>query len=88
MRIMAWKISWSSEATRFLSKMEKTDARRLVKKIEDAAEDPRRYFSQLAGQDDYKLRVGDHRILVLLLHAETTIFIEKIGHRKNIYKKQ
>ena len=82
---MNWKISWSSEAVRFLSKMEKPEAQRIVKKLEEATADPQHYFSRLVGHDDYKLRVGDYRIIVLLLHSESTIFIEKVGHRKNIY---
>ncbi len=84
---MPWKISWSSDAYRFLTDLQKTDAQRIVKKLEQAAENPQHFLEELAGHDDYKLRVGDYRLVVLLLHNENTIFIEKIGHRKNVYKR-
>ncbi|MBI3588211.1 type II toxin-antitoxin system RelE/ParE family toxin [Candidatus Micrarchaeota archaeon] len=82
-----WRINWSSDAARFLSGMERGEARRIVAKLEAASREPQRHFSRLSGHDDYKLRVGDYRVIALLMHSEKTIFVEKISHRKNIYKK-
>ena len=84
---MPWKITLSSDALQFLSDLDKSEARRIGKKLEQTAENPQHFLEHLAGHEDYKLRVGDYRLVVLLLHNENTIFIEKIGHRKNIYKK-
>lgn len=67
--------------------MQTKDLQRIIEKLEKAAESPPHYFKRLTGADDYKLRVGDYRILVLLLHSKNTVFVEKIGHRKNVYKK-
>ena len=84
---MKWNIEWSSEALRALNKLEISVARRIVKKIEQSSVDPLKYFSRLSGFDDYKLRVGDYRVIALLLRSKKTIFVENLGHRKNIYKK-
>ena len=35
----------------------------------------------------WKLRVGDYRVIMSINTKERKIFIEKIGHRKEIYKK-
>lgn len=84
---MGWKIEFSDEALRELSNLDRKTAQQITKRIDEAAEDPYHYFSRLTGQDDYKLRAGDYRVVVLLLHSRQTVFIEKIGHRKNVYKR-
>lgn len=63
-------------------------ARRVMKKLEIAAKDPERYFRRLSGSTEYKLRIGDYRLLSLLLHGERRILIERIGHRATIYDRQ
>ncbi|OIO24962.1 hypothetical protein AUJ14_05280 [Candidatus Micrarchaeota archaeon CG1_02_55_22] len=83
---MAWEVSWSEEAAGFVSKLERSAAKRIVEKVEFASRDPSKYFSRLVGYDDYKLRVGDYRVIALLIHSEKKLFIEKVGHRKNVYK--
>jgi len=83
---MPWKISWSNEAIKELSKLDKKEAQRITRKLEQASENPHYFFSRLVGREDYKLRISDYRAIVLLLYSEKTIFVENIGHRKNIYK--
>ena len=83
---MAWALVWSVDAAVSLSKLEKRDARRIVEKLELAAKNPQHFLERLVGQDDYKLRVGQYRILCTLLHSKNAIFIEAMGHRKKIYK--
>jgi mRNA interferase RelE/StbE len=83
---MAWKILWSDQAFSEISKFDKESAVRIIQKIETASENPPRYFERLKGFDEFKLRVGDYRIIALLLHPSKTLFIETVGHRKNIYQ--
>ena len=85
---MPWKIRWSQEAALSMSGFDKKLAKRIFEKLEEASENPLHFFERLAGEEDYKLRVGDYRILVLLFHAQSLVFVEKIGHRKNVYKKK
>lgn len=84
---MAWRIEWSKEALRDMGRMEQGDARRLMKKLESSPESPQSHFERLSGHDDYKLRAGDLRAICLLTFQSQVIFVEKVGHRKNIYKK-
>ncbi|MEM3556167.1 MAG: type II toxin-antitoxin system RelE/ParE family toxin [Candidatus Micrarchaeia archaeon] len=81
-----WKIEYSAEALRDLHKLDKSTVKRIVKKLELAAQNPTRYFERLVGYEDYKLRVGDYRIIALLLHEKRIIYVEKVGHRRSIYK--
>lgn len=48
--------------------------------------DPYRFFERLKGRKDYKLRVGDYRIIADINKTEKKIEVTLIGHRKNIYK--
>jgi mRNA interferase RelE/StbE len=85
---MAWQIEWSDEATRDIVNLERDTAERIIRKLDQVTEDPYRYFERIVGSDEFKLRVGDYRVIVLLANNSKTIFIKKAGHRKNIYKKK
>ncbi len=84
---MKWEILFTEEAIRDLIKLDKSTSRRIVKKLEAASADPKRYLEKLVGREDYKLRVGDYRILVILNEKKHSLIVEKVGHRRNIYKR-
>jgi len=84
---MAWKLSWSTDAALFMSKLDQKEAQRISDKLESTLSNPNHFFRRLAGEDDCKLRIGDYRAIVLLLHSEETVFVEKVGHRKRVYKR-
>ncbi len=84
---MAWKLSWSTDSALFMSKLDRKEAQRISDKLESTLSNPNHFFRRLAGEDDCKLRIGDYRALVLLLHAEETVFVEKVDHRKRVYKR-
>lgn len=41
---------------------------------------------KLQGQDNYRLRVGDYRILYLVENADLVILVVAIGHRREVYR--
>lgn len=84
---MPWSIEWSIEAAKDLSKLEQADAKRIVKKIETTLSAPKRFWKRLSGFSEYKLRIGKYRVVAEFSEKKQNIFIEKVGHRKNIYKK-
>ena len=83
---MPWKIQWTHQALKDLDGLETRAAQRIIKKLERAAADPVRIFHRLVGCDDYKLRIGDYRLLAMLSHAAKTIIVERVGHRSRVYK--
>jgi len=85
---MPWRIQWTDQAIRDLSRLDRPVARRIVSKLEQAAREPLRFFSRLVGGDDYKLRVGDYRLLALLSHETMTILVERVDHRSRVYRRQ
>lgn len=74
------------KAIEFLEKLEKSLGQRIFKKIQSAKDDPFHFFKRLEGRTDYKLRVGDYRVIADINSENKRIEVTKIGHRKNIYK--
>jgi len=46
---------------------------------------PERDLSRLSGEDAYKLRVGDYRVIVDWDREKETVYVLTLGHRRNIY---
>ncbi len=75
------------KAKKQLLKLEKRVAEVILKKIYSIKESPLHYIERLEGIPSWKLRIGDYRAILSINTKEKIIFIEKIGHRKEIYKK-
>ncbi|VVB66490.1 ParE toxin of type II toxin-antitoxin system, parDE [Candidatus Gugararchaeum adminiculabundum] len=82
---LKWKLRWSPLAAREFSNLDRAVAIQITKKIEQAAQNPAHYFKRLVDREEYKLRIGDYRVIVFLNHSDNTVQIQRIGHRKNIY---
>lgn len=78
------QVIFDPEALEVLGKLEKGIAQRIWDKIMSTKENPSHYFERLAGRTDYKLRVGDYRVIADI--DTTSIHVTVIGHRKNIYQ--
>jgi mRNA interferase RelE/StbE len=83
---MAYRIVLSEDAVLELEGLDKISRNRIIKKLKLIAENPIQAFKHLSGRKEYKLRVGNHRLIAMILHNEKTVFIIAIGHRKDIYK--
>ena len=81
-----FKVVYSEEAVFQLKKLDNKIAKRILEKIEETTKNPLHFFSRLAGREEYKLRVGDYRIIADIMQKEKTVFIRSLGHRKKIYK--
>ena len=43
--------------------------------------------SRLAGRDDYRIRVGDHRVVYAIDDAERVVIVARIAHRREVYRR-
>ena len=84
---MTFKILYSEEAVSQLRKLDNAAAKRILDKLDATLENPAHFFERLAGRDEYKLRIGDYRVLARLLVNDNVVFVLSVGHRKNIYKR-
>ncbi len=63
------------------------DVGRIVERIQKLANDPYPEDAvRLKGRDEWRIRQGDYRILYIVEEQTVTVFIVKVGHRREVYK--
>ena len=80
-------VIYDEEALQNLEKLEKKNRKRIFERINSTKENPFHYFERLTARDEYKLRVGNYRVIADIDKRTKTISILFVDHRKNIYKK-
>jgi mRNA interferase RelE/StbE len=70
-----------------LRKLSKQVVERIAKAIDGLASDPTPLASRrMVGVDGYRLRVGDYRIIYTVEHKIVTVYVVRVGHRREIYR--
>ena len=75
-----------ASAAKELEATPKKDRTRLAARIGGLATTPRPGSEKLSGEEKYRIRQGDYRILYLIEDASSTVTIVKIGHRREVYR--
>ena len=89
---MTWIIELDPNAERELDKLERQQAKRILRFLFDRIanlEDPHSVGEALKGASFntlWKYRVGDYRIISHLEDTRSKIFVVKIGDRKEVYR--
>ena len=82
-----YKIFFKKSVEKDFKVIPKKDLVKILELIETLAEDPRTPgCEKLSGQHKYRLRQGRYRILYSVQDDELTIWVVKVGHRKDIYR--
>jgi mRNA interferase RelE/StbE len=42
---------------------------------------------KLAGRDDYRIRVGEYRIVYSVADEERVVIVARIAHRREVYRR-
>jgi len=83
----AYKIFFKRSVEKDFKTIPKKDLNRILDRIEKLAEDPRPSGSEkLTGQERYRVRQGLYRIVYSIQDNELTIWVVKVGHRKDVYR--
>ena len=78
-----------TSAERELRALPKEDRRRVVGRARGLAHNPRPPGNEkLSGQERYRIRQGDYRIVYAIDDEARTVEIVKIGHRREVYRKK
>ena len=88
---MAFRARLLDAAARDLARLDKPEARRIVRRINWLAANlgtvkPEALAGDLTGF--YKLRVGDFRVIYETLDTEQILLVHSIGHRREIYRRR
>jgi len=84
---LKFEVRYSEEAVLQMGNLEKALVVRIVRKISAVENDPFSYFERLQGRQEYKLRVGDYRVIANIDEGKRIVFIRTVGHRKNVYQR-
>ncbi|MDP2036544.1 MAG: type II toxin-antitoxin system RelE/ParE family toxin [Ignavibacteria bacterium] len=85
---MAYQIIIKPSAQKDLDKLPDKEVIRLASKIFLLSKNPRTIGTQkLTEQEVYRIRIGNYRVLYEIDDSAKSIFIFRIKHRKEVYKK-
>jgi mRNA interferase RelE/StbE len=66
----------------------KKERQQIINRIGQLSDNPRPPgCTKLSGYDRYRIRQGTYRIIYGIEDKELIVYVVKIGHRKDIYKK-
>lgn len=86
---MTYEVELSEVAKDFLRTVNKSDAKRIGKKIDNLAKNPRPPgVEKLSGEDNiYRIRSGDYRVIYQIHDKILYVLVLKVGNRKEVYRK-
>ena len=85
---MAYRVELKPSAAKALARLPRRDQRRVARKIDALAENPRPNAARkLSGADAlYRVRAGDYRILYQVQDDVLLVLVVRIGHRRDVYR--
>ena len=82
-----YKLIFKKSIAKDLRNIPKADIKRILKKIDALAVDPRgEGCTKLSGRDLYRVRQGLYRIVYEIRDKELIISVIKVSHRSDVYK--
>ena len=82
----SYRIVIKKSATKEIQGLQPSDRKRLIERIRALASDPRPPgCKKLSGQDKYRIRQGNFRILYQIIDDQLVIVVVKVGHRRDVY---
>ena len=83
----SYKIIVKKSVAKDLRSIPKKDIQRILAAIQNLADDPRPPQSKkLSGQERYRLRQGNYRILYSIEDEKLVVCVVKVGNRRDVYR--
>ena len=84
----SYSILLTRSAAKELERVSTKDRERIVTKIGGLAHNPRPVgVEKLSGDDKYRIRQGDYRILYEIVDAELIVTVVRVGNRREVYRR-
>ena len=84
----SYSVFVTHSARKELAGIPSRDRECLLARIGALADDPRPHgCEKLSLQDKYRVRQGDYRVVYTIQDAEVVVWVVKIGHRRDVYRK-
>lgn len=83
----AYRLLIKPSAAKELESIRQEDRRRVVRRIEGLATNPRPHgCEKLSGEDKYRVRQGNYRVIYLVNDNSREVIVFKVGHRREVYR--
>ena len=83
----SYSVSIKPSAAKELERLPRKDRRRIAQRVSALAGDPRPPgCEKLTGDDAYRVRQGNYRILYTIADDRLVVLVIKIGDRKAVYR--
>lgn len=84
---MKYEVRIVHAAEKEMDKLPSAIHARIGNKILSLEDNPRpRGVNKLSGREEYRLRVGDYRILYTIYDKNSVVVIFAVGHRREVYR--
>jgi mRNA interferase RelE/StbE len=85
--VAGYRILTKPSTVREIDALPKKERQRIVRKIQSLADEPRpRGCEKLSGEDKYRIRQGDYRIVYSISDRDLTVIVVKVAHRREVYR--
>jgi mRNA interferase RelE/StbE len=82
-----YEILFKESVWKDLKKVPKSDLKRILSRIEKLGDDPSPVgCEKLTGEELYRVRQGNYRIVYSIQDNELTVWVVNVGHRKDVYR--
>jgi mRNA interferase RelE/StbE len=82
-----YSIFFKDSVRKDLESIPNNDLQRIMARIANLAEDPRPVgCDKLSGQEKYRVRQGNYRIIYTIQDTELTVWVVKVGHRREVHR--
>ena len=84
----SYKITFKNSAEKDLRRVDKAQLKKVMAVIQELSSNPFPSNSRklVGSEKTYRVRIGDYRAVYIVNTAELEIEIQKIAHRKDIYR--
>jgi len=82
---LTYHVIFSDLALKQLRKLDRETGQRIISTLERIRIRPDAYVKKLVGDEGYRLRVGNYRVILDLDKEKLIILVLTIGQRRNVY---
>jgi len=85
----AYRVFFKKSVEKDFETIPQEELKRILRRIDLLREDPRPPgCEKLTGQERYRVRQGRYRILYSIQDEQLSVWVVKVGHRKDVYRQR
>jgi mRNA interferase RelE/StbE len=84
---MAFEVFWTERIKRDLNALPRDLVIRIIKKVDIAKANPYRFMGKLTGRAEWKLRIGNYRVLCNIDYENNLLNALHVEHRSKVYER-